>query len=167
VSDKSEGVPLSGSTSVCETEATWQELRRLRDLVFAWLTVRGASRELSDSAMTAAFEAMENIRCHAYPDEGLGPMRVTITADHHVVSVTVRDWGVGMGGGTGHPDPLGVGLMLKMCPTVEISTTSDGHGSAGVALGVRSAVRRKQTQQPSRPTRGLNGGLSSSESGNG
>ena len=88
------------------------EVGRFRADVTALARAAGASEGQVDDVALAVTEACANAVVHAYAhDDAPGQVAVQATADDAWLTVTVRDWGSGLGAGSPTPG-LGMGLPL-------------------------------------------------------
>jgi serine/threonine-protein kinase RsbW len=120
------------------TDATPEEIGRLRREIESFARRAGASAAVVDDIRLAVTEACTNVVLHAYPGAGgPRPLLVRMTASDSWLGVAVRDWGSGIKadartGGLG----LGLALLHGLAASVEIVPQPDG----GVEIRMRFPV---------------------------
>jgi serine/threonine-protein kinase RsbW len=96
------------------------EVGRFRADVTALARAAGASQGQIDDVALAVTEACANAVVHAYGhDDAPGQVAVRATADEGSLTVSVRDWGAGLGTGARTPG-LGLGLPLLHALTEDL-----------------------------------------------
>lgn len=107
--------------------ASPNEVSQFRAGVAALAREAGATELQVDDVALAVTEACANAVVHAYARaDQPGPLAVWATADEDLLTVVVRDWGAGFGGGSLAPG-LGLGLPLlhTLSQDVELVECSD------------------------------------------
>jgi len=121
---------MEGTPIRLEMPARPDNLSVIRQALHGVAETAGIEQQLLGDIQMAVTEACTNVILHAYEDGG--PLEVEIDLDPEMVTVAVRDTGIGLSSVAKPDDPtrhLGLPMITALTSRLEIGVPKDGRGT--------------------------------------